>query len=574
MKVANKTVKSERIGTNLKKECPSLQDISKITKHRNPYILVCNSDYHISINTPSLGKTMKKYVLIAVLASLITACGGDGGGSTTSSGNTTSAGVKKRDLVSYMYTDETSQPLVGNGIWNYSVATDYYNNSLNVSNPTKPKLPSLAQDLTNNPQAKVEYVFATFISLSLGFAGNKKLGFIPTIRDECPSDDVVPLVTYYALPEINPTLYPKTPSPLGNCVNGKTATAYYAGIFPDAPLKVVPVAEYADDTFPTFMSSASDQQIINIANALAQAIVSDPSTYGLAIDNEKSINSFNQTMGSNNMTIGQQKEELFFGQLASQLAAGGKYLFLFDAPKSAIDLYKNGNKNVVILAALYDLDNSDPDVASPTPYNPDPITSPYTTSVTSVAKGALNASAGNGQSVMYVVPASATSTIWDYEMAYNIQHPKPGKPYLSPIINTPAIVKNAGGENCGSLIRDPVTDEVITNLINKQYTLSDFYGPDNCYNFKNTTLLVSYLNVALDAITTAKKQSNITANYLGATMYAWRISGSNDINASKNFPSVYTDNGIDTKVVYLPGPPDIQPSSWTAFNTWMTPPNK
>jgi hypothetical protein len=520
---------------------------------------------------------MKKYVLITVLASLITACGGDGGGSTTSSGNTTSAGVKKRDLVSYMYTDETSQPLVGNGIWNYSVATDYYNNSLNVSNPTKPKLPSLAQDLTNNPQAKVEYVFATFISLDLGSLPKKPPPGItspPMLRDQCNSDGVVPMIAYYALPEINSTLYPKPPSPLGDCVDGKTATAYYAGIVPDAPLKVVPVAEYASDAFPTLISGTSDQQIINIANALAQAIVSDPSAYGLAIDNEKSINGFNQTMGSNNMTIGQQKEELFFGQLASQLAAGGKYLFLFDAPKSATDLYKNGNKNVVILAPLYDLDNSDPAVSKPTPYNPDPIASPYTTSVTSVAKGALNASAGNGQSVMYVVPASATSTIWDYEIAYNVSYPAKGQTYGSPIINTPAIVKNAGGENCGSLIRDPVTDEVITNLINKKYTLSDFYGPDNCYYFKNTTLLVSYLNVALDAITTAKKQSNITANYLGATMYAWRISGSNDINASKNFPSVYTDNGVDTKVVYLPGPPDIQPSSWTAFNTWMTPPNK
>jgi len=94
-----------------------------------------------------------------------------------------------------MYTDDTSQPLKGNGIWNYSVATDYYYGMMKP-----PQSPSLAVDLTANPDANIEYVFATFISLSIGYNGNSNLGFIPMIRDGCPTDKVVPIIAYYALP--------------------------------------------------------------------------------------------------------------------------------------------------------------------------------------------------------------------------------------------------------------------------------------------------------------------------------------------------------------------------------------
>jgi len=76
-------------------------------------------------------------------------------------------------------------------------------------------------------------------------------------------------------PLINADMYPSSPSPLGGGVAGKSATAYYAGIFPNAPLKVVPVAEYADDTFPSFIATASDTQIVAIATALAQKIQED-----------------------------------------------------------------------------------------------------------------------------------------------------------------------------------------------------------------------------------------------------------------------------------------------------------
>lgn len=520
------------------------------------------------MNTLPQRKTLIQCVLTMLAPFLIASCGGDSSGG-VGAGSDAATTVKKRELTSYMYTDRSSQPLKGNGIWNYSVATDYYYGSQNP-----PKSPSLAVDLKSNSQANIEYVFATFISLSLGYDGNKTLGFIPTIREECPTDKVVPIIAYYALPLINPDIYPTTPSPLGGCVAGKTATAYYAGIFPDAPLKVVPVAEYADDNFPTFMSNASDEQIISIATALAQAIVNDQSTYGLAIDNEKSINGFNTTMSSSGMTVGQENEELFFGTLAAQLGVGGKYLFLFDAATSAKDLYANNHTNVVILSPLYDLDNSDPAVTNPVPYNPDPL-SQYTASLTRSANGALTASAGVGQSVMYVVPASATSTIWDYEMAYNYPLPTTKPTYASPILNTPSITTNNQG-NCSSLARDSMTDTVLSALISQPNTINDFLGTGNCYLFTNTTTpnkLNDYFSASLKAITAARTQSNLQANYLGAALYAWRISGANDMNAVKNYPSLYTSNGVDTKVVYLPGPPDIQNSSWATFNTWA-PANK
>ena len=132
--------------------------------------------------------------------------------------------------------------------------------------------------------------------------------------------------------------------------------------------------------------------------------------------------------------MGQQKEELFFGTIASILAGAQKFLLLFDAPTSAKALYATYT-NVVFMQPLYDLDNSDPADHTSTAYNPDQLASAYTGSINSVASGTLTASAAAGQSVMYVVPASATSTIWDFEMSYNYTM----LGYVNPILNVSGI---------------------------------------------------------------------------------------------------------------------------------------
>ncbi len=507
------------------------------------------------MNTLPQRKTLIQCVLTVLAPFLIVSCGGDSSSSTGASSDAATT-VKKRDLVSYMYIDETSQPLKGNGIWNYSVATDYYYGS-----QAAPQSPSLAVDLKKNPQAGIEYVFATFISLSQGYNANNTLGPIPVINNQCPTNKLIPVITYYALPQINPDMYSGV---LGGCVAGETATKYYADIFPNAPLKVVPVAEYADDSFPSLIANAtSNSQISLYADALAKQILNDNSAYGLAIDNEKSINSYNKTLipPSTTFTVGQKNEEYFFGELASKLASGGKYLFLFDAATSAVNLYPT-NKNIVFMAPLYDLDNSDPTVLSPPPYNPD-LLSQYKSSLTSVANGKLTTA--NGQSVMFVVPASATSTIWDYEMAYNYPFGNPA--YTSPILNMPDITPNNLSKNCSSPPRDTnITDVVLNALIDPSKTIDDFFSPANCYLFTNTpNSLNDYFSASLQAITTARAQSNQQANYLGAAMYAWRISGMNDINAMKSYPSAFTTVG---KATYLQGPPDIQTGSWATFNAW------
>lgn len=515
------------------------------------------------MNTSPLCKTLIQCSLTTLIACLIASCGGSSGSSSAGVSSDATA-TKKRDLVSYMYTDETSQPLNGNGIWNYSVATDYYYGS-----QATPQSPSLAVDLKNNPQAGIEYVFATFISLSTGIQGDRTTTEL--ISNVCPTGSSIPSITYYALPQIKTTIYSGV---LGDCVVGETATKYYADIFPNAPLKVVPVAEYADDTFPKLIANATSIAQINLyADALANQILKDKSAYGLAIDNEKSINSYNKTLipPSATFTVGQQNEEYFFGELASKLATGGKYLFLFDAATSAVDLYPK-NKNIVFLAPLYDLDNSDPTVPSPTPYNPD-LLSQYKNTL-KVANGKLTTS--NGQSVMFVVPASATSTIWDYETAYNYPLPSGNSTYASPILNTSSITPNNLNMDCSKLPRDTsITDVVLKALIDPSKTINDFFSPANCYLFTNTpNKLNDYFSASLQAITTARMQNNQQANYIGTALYAWRISGMNDINAMKSYPSAFTATG---NVTYLQGPPDIQSSSWATFNAWApanTPANK
>lgn len=378
------------------------------------------------MNTFSLRKFLVQCAFTAIVGNLIVGCGGESSNNTTASATDTT--IKKRALVSYMYADETSLPLKGNGIWNYSVATDYYYGTMQP-----PQSPSLVVDLAANPKANIEYVFAAFVSLSTGVPPANSAPAL--ISSTCPTDSTVPMIAYYALSLVKSTVYPTSPNPLGECVDGKLATAYYAGINKDAPLKVVPVAEYAADDFPALIANGSATTITTIATALAQMIANDPNTYGLAVDNEKGISSFNPDP-SNQQSQQQKNEELFFGVMAQILGQAGKYLFLFDANKSANTLYTiNNYKNVVILAPLYDLDNADPAITTSTAYNPDQLASPYTKSVQDMASGTLSASTGAGQSVMFVVPASATSTIWDYEMVYN--YPYPAGKYKNPIYNAP-----------------------------------------------------------------------------------------------------------------------------------------
>jgi len=221
----------------------------------------------------------------------------------------------------------------------------------------------------------------------------------------------------------------------------------------------------------------------------------------------------------------------------------------------------------VILAPLYDLDDS----IAPAGFNPDQLTK-YTNSL-GQANGILGAGANPGQSVMFVVPASATSTIWDYEMAYNIPFATTTNPYVSPILNAPSITANANGNNCNTSPPDNLTTTVLTSLIQSPGSVVNFLSPTNCYYFLNSTPLRSYFSASLNAITAAKNQANINANYVGAVMYAWRISGMNSISAAKSYPSLYSAPGSGTKVVYLPGPPDIQATSWGIFNQWA-PSNK
>lgn len=511
------------------------------------------------MNTFLLRKTLVQCAFTAIVGNLVVGCGGESSSNTTASAAETS--IKKRALVSYMYTDETSLPLKGNGIWNYSVATDYYYGTMQP-----PQSPSLAVDLAANPKANIEYVFAAFVSLSTGVAPANSPPAL--ISSTCPTDSTVPMIAYYALSLVKSTVYPTSPNPLGECVDGKLATAYYAGINKEAPLKVVPVAEYATDDFPALIANGSATTITTIATALAQMIANDPNTYGLAVDNEKGISSFNPDP-NNQQSQQQQNEELFFGVMAQILGKAGKYLFLFDANKTANVLYTTNNyKNVVILAPLYDLDNSDS-----TGYNPDQLASPYTKSVQDMASGTLLSSTGAGQSVMFVVPASATSTIWDYEMVYN--YPYPAGSYSNPIYNAPApgILANSNGQTCASPPRSTLTNTVLNNLVNPSYSVAKFFAADNCYIFNNPTPLNAYFSTSLQAINTAidtnRANGTTNANYLGAALYAWRIGGQNDINGMKTYYSAFTNPPwADLKLSYQQGPPDIQVSTWGLFNTW------
>lgn len=475
-------------------------------------------------------------------------------------------------------------PSIGNGIYHYSVASDWY-----LSTQTTSQLPTLSQDLRKYNKSNIQYVFLDFIALQGGAIPTNsqvldkiKLSSSPPIPNiaTCPPSTQTNqhpnpilgnyVISYVALPQVNWILYNGS---LGYCVNGATATAYYKNL----NLKVVPNAEY-DDTFASTIASSNINVVNAVADTLAGLITSDPNTYGIAIDNEKAINSYAPNGPTNEIN--------FFKELALKLAQAkpARYLFLFDAPATAKTLYNLGYTNVVIMAPQYDLGDSTKfnpvKIGTGTPKDTNPDT--YSSQVFAQSVSALGASAAPGQSVTLVVPASATSTIWDYENAYNYPLYKPVKPsdpssYTTPVVGQ-SILPNSPPSNC--LMR-PVLDINETNILNSLIlntkTYKDFLGPLNCYNYQNPTPIDNYFQTSLAAVNYATGPSiaKPAARLLGVTLYAWRNIYYENLNGVKSYYSAFTQGAPPTQWVGLNtafqvGPANIKSSVWQYFNSWVT----
>ena len=163
---------------------------------------------------------LKKSIIVTGIL-LISAC---------NSSNTSSNTQNRNDLL----VDPVAK---GNGVWNYSVATDYY-----YGTKTPVESPSLNYDLKIALNTStIQFVFPQFPTLDVPSSG-----FDPTASGAftalCPDSGKAgstQIMNYYALPQLTDTSVPNVSPYLGSCVNGESVTAYYSSFISH----VVPVID-------------------------------------------------------------------------------------------------------------------------------------------------------------------------------------------------------------------------------------------------------------------------------------------------------------------------------------------
>ena len=249
------------------------------------------------------------------------------------------------------------------------------------------------------------------------------------------------------------------------------------------------------------------------------------------------------------------------------------------------------------MAPLYDLGNTDPTLGPA--YNPTPLGSKddgtnysYYDMVYKAANSSLGSSNNNiyngqYQQVTLVVPASATSSMWDYYTVYNVV-PGTESDTVSPILPIASSVKANAINNCAvNPIPNPQTpSSTQTAMLNLLFpppptSLTTFFDSKDCYKYTNplsstNQSMEQYFSTSLDAVKSALTtvpQAN--SHYLGITLYGWHIPAFNDLLAGKdNTLSAYYANGYISKTknnIALQGPPDIKPAIWSLLNTWENP---
>lgn len=455
-------------------------------------------------------------------------------------------------------------PLVpANGVYDYTVAADYYYGSSKLS-------PSLYSDL-NNPSysnSNVQYVFPDFVYLNAIPQSPYTSPQTLTTQDQCPngpsSNTTFNLINYFAVPIINPVIYYGV---LGGCQSGQAVTAYYSSI--NKNIKVIPHVSYrvddnAGSDFGGYIArlydptnsdtlKTSTSNIQAVADKVAELISNDPNAFGVAFDNEPAIGNV-KIHGPN----GPAAELIFFQEIASQLLNQGKYLFVYDANATMKTLWENNNlKNTVILEPLYDFGENN--------FNPDTVISMQNEATKYATNFLIGNSAGFKQPVMFVVPASATSTYWEYSNIYNVA------PETSPFI--PSINQSA---TCPQPSASSIAYQALNASLVTGETLQMFYN--SCKTYTNTykSSMTDYFNATLTGVKSAKNSppsANSGGSYLGVAMYAWRIHDYNDIDGFKGWGGNFVNFKNSNKVFISKndnGPADITPSIWSALGSWQS----
>lgn len=449
----------------------------------------------------------------------------------------------------------------GNGVWNYSVATDYYYGMQQES-------PSLWYDLTQQYHtSSIQFVFPQFPTLSVAMNGIFDPSATGAFSTTCPTamNQKAPLTemfNYYALPQLNSYIVNGVDTYLGNCVAGGDVTAYYASFISH----VVPVIDVSQG-FNAALANASNATILSIADHVAAIINNDQHAYGVSFDNEPAINLLGAYSGTATAK-GYAIESMFYGEIALQLAKQKKYLFLFDANATGISLYTSGYNgsalnNIVLQQYLYDLDTTE----SATPAGPVSLES-YTTLVDKQAMNDLSADNGSKPPLRFVLPASATSTMWDYAQGYNMVSSESAYINQTTLSNPAACLitpaTTIGTIDNGALGLFLCSADGICPGNSTNPNIAAFLNNSNCVNYTNPTKLLAYFSSSLQSVKSAGVNNT---RYLGSDLYTWNIQAFPEINASKGYYNQYGESDL-YKLTTQVFPAEITPSIWASFLLW------
>ncbi len=472
----------------------------------------------------------------------------------------------------------------GNGVIIDSAASDVYN-------AQNGQLPSLQNDLQAAPRSNIQYIFPDIgyinVAESADIANGKAVNASTTVEVAPPYTDLTQGCAFPSAPSSSNTIeffYTFCAVPQINGMDDlgtKTTLPDLVGYYKTLPgsagqaIDVIPLmsydSEWVVDTQKLY--NASNPNLAPALNTLATEMGSTIAANeninigGVGFDNEPAINQ----MDGNQTATG--IEYSFFKNIAEALAKNNQNLFLFDANTTAKNLYTiaPASANVVALYPLYDFESAESD--SGYAYGPYPFTSYSNSSlgITDVYHTVENGM-NLGVPILFVLPASATQTLWDSVEQYDlhIATVPPTSP-VNPDLTVTSNCLQAAPQSVDTTVLNsflcmgtscpggpPATSNYIALNDCQQYTRND----------KGTVMLVDYFNAALNALPSSLRTNPL---FLGAVLYTWRIPGFNDFNCAKRASNIYQQK-LAPVIQACPQvfPAEISPPIWAAFQTWAS----
>ena len=384
----------------------------------------------------------------------------------------------------------------------------------------------------------IKYVFPDFMNIqSLYLANNKALTTCSTKGSTSTKGYSLIYVSFNQLKVAN-NLGPE-------CINGSQVTSalYQPGRM------VLPMID-GDASF--INGTNNTNQVVQLAKLIANTINADPHAAGVSFDLEGPA------------LDDSPNAQTFIITLANALKS--RYVAIFDG-KTVMDKLDQLGKlppNVILLHALYDEGvcnaNHPNDPCSPKEYADHPILAPTF-----------------DYPVLYVLPAAATTRLYEKKIILNINAGETKKPLPAP--------DNLGSaQSCASILdpnKTPFNTSLAQHFLKLPKNMSgnafnDFINPTDCKLYVNQGVTQDqYFTAALRKIDTADLNNN--KNFIGITLYNAKPSYTtqptrqfNAVTGAKGYYNIYTTTDPSDPTHYYYGyyPESITPAVWKTYQTW------